>query len=62
MKEEEKKDEKPVEGAEGVQGKAMDFGQVDNTGNKPAEGGEKGDDDKGKPTFGGGQTTLPTGK
>lgn len=65
MKEEEKKDEKPVEGAEEVQGKAMDFSQVDNTGNKPAEGGEKGDDDKDgddKPTFGGGPTTLPIEK
>lgn len=45
MKEEEKKEEMPVEG---VEGKGMDFGMTENGGNKPAEGGEEGDDDKGK--------------
>lgn len=56
MKEEEKKDEKPVEG---VEGKGMDFGQVDNGVNKPAEGGEGGDGDKGKDPLPGQGTNGP---
>lgn len=49
MKEEEKKEEKPVEG---VEGKGMDFGMTENGGNKPTEGGDKGKD----PLPGEGQT------
>lgn len=59
MKEEEKKDEKPVEGAEGVQGKGMDFGMTENGGNKPAEGGEEGDGNKGKDPLPGQGTNGP---
>ena len=59
MKEEEKKDEKHVEG---VEGKGMDFGMTENGGNKPAEGGEKGDDDKDKPVIGGGSSGFPVEK
>lgn len=62
MKEEEKKDEKPVEGASKT---GMDFGQTDGNGgsNTAVDGGEKGDDDdKDKPVIGGGSSGFPVEK
>lgn len=59
MKEEEKKEELPVEGTSKT---GIDFGQVDGNGgtHKPAEGGEKDeDDDKDKDPLPGHGTTGP---